>query len=313
MTPQPYRETTTVCPHCKEEFTYHNGRGRNPIYCSPTCRKYAAAHRKYAREAGAPMRIIREKPHTEPRKEPKAIRVYQRPRKADMRAYIREEPSKVIPDLLTELSYCLNDRKLPREERAEIAHALGKALTRLARAEWGFVGNEKADVPVSSGLSPQELVRYSQVLGGFEEIAAWVAAEREYTEYEKAVAVGQQVRKAKAAIERESADEIKGLQEQVRKLEKRLGQKEAELEQFYVANAWLREQKLEAGGVLAIARLEQQVASLESLVLGWQRRAEEWEKVAKLERARGEREVARVRAEMLGGGSTFFKGRQSLN
>lgn len=148
------------------------------------------------------------------------------------------------------------------------------------------MGNEKADVPVSSGLSPQELVRYAQVLDGFEELAAWVSAEREYTEYEKAVAVGRQVRKAKDAIERESADEVKGLQEQVRKLEKRLGQKEVELEQFYVANARLREQKLEAGGVLAIARLEQQVASLESLALSWQRRA-----------------------DVLGGGSTFFKGR----
>ena len=99
-----YRETTAVCPHCKEEFTYHNGRGRNPIYCSSNCRKYAAAHRRYAREAGNPVRIIREKPHVEPRPEPKNIIVYQRPRKADMRAYIRQEPSKIIPDLLTELS-----------------------------------------------------------------------------------------------------------------------------------------------------------------------------------------------------------------
>lgn len=138
MTPQPYRETTAVCPHCTEEFTYHNGRGRNPIYCSPNCRKYTAAHRKYAREVGAPVHIIREKPHLEPRPAPKVITAYQRPRKADMRAYIREEPSKVIPDLLTELSYCLNGRKLPREERAELASALGKALTRLARAEWGL-------------------------------------------------------------------------------------------------------------------------------------------------------------------------------
>lgn len=309
MTPQPYRETTAVCPHCKEEFTYHNGRGRNPIYCSGNCRKYAAAHRKYAREVGVPVQIIREKPHLEPHPAPKVITAYQRPRKADMRAYIRQEPSKIIPDLLTELSYCLNDRKLPREERAELASALGKALTRLARAEWGFVGNKKADTPVVSGLSPQELLRYAQVLDGFEELAAWVAAEREYTEYEKAVAVGRQVRKAKAAMERESTDEVKGLQEQVRKLERRLGQKEAELEQFYVANARLREKELEAGGVLTIARLEQQVASLESLALSWQQRAEEWEKVAKMAQARAEREVARVRAEVLGGGSTFFKGR----
>lgn len=56
--------------------------------------------------------------------------------------------------------------------------------------------------------------------------------------------------------------------------------------------------------------LRERVSDLESLVLKWQERSAEWEKVAKLERDRGEREVSRARAEALDGGSTFFKGRR---
>lgn len=305
-----YRETTAVCPHCKEEFTYHNGRGRNPIYCSSNCRKYAAAHRRYAREAGNPVRIIREKPHVEPRPEPKNIIVYQRPRKADMRAYIRQEPSKIIPDLLTELGYCLNDRKVPRTERAELARALGKALTRLAKSEYGFVRNEKTGTPISSELSPQEIAHYAQALGAFDELAAWIEAERKYTEYEKAVAIGRKVRKAEDAIRCETAGEMKQLQDQVRKLEQTLYGVEGELEQAHATIARMRERQSEAVNMFEALTLRERVSDLESLVLKWQERSAEWEKVAKLERDRGEREVSRARAEALDGGSTFFKGRR---
>ena len=305
-----YRETTAVCPHCKEEFTYHNGRGRNPIYCSSNCRKYAAAHRRYAREAGNPVRIIREKPHVEPRPEPKNIIVYQRPRKADMRAYIRQEPSKIIPDLLTELGYCLNDRKVPRTERAELARALGKALTRLAKSEYGFVRNEKTGTPISSELSPQEIAHYAQALGAFDELAAWIEAERKYTEYETAVALGRKVRKAEDAIRCETAGEMKQLQDQVRKLEQTLYGVEGELEQAHATIARMRERQSEAGNMFEALTLRERVSDLESLVLKWQERSAEWEKVAKLERDRGEREVSRARAEALDGGSTFFKGRR---
>lgn len=54
--------------------------------------------------------------------------------------------------------------------------------------------------------------------------------------------------------------------------------------------------------------LSERVAELEALVGQWQVRAAEWEQVAKMERARCVEEVARVRAEVLGGGSAFFRG-----
>ena len=54
--------------------------------------------------------------------------------------------------------------------------------------------------------------------------------------------------------------------------------------------------------------LPERVSELETLVDQWQVRAEQWEQVAKMERARCVEEVARVRAEVLGGGSAFFRG-----
>lgn len=105
--------TISTCPHCKEEFIYKRGRGGRtpPIYCSDNCRKYAAAHRKYAQTIGAPIRIIKDTPHTKPQPAPKKLTVYQRPRKADLLAYLRENPQELLPDMLQELGYCLTSRK----------------------------------------------------------------------------------------------------------------------------------------------------------------------------------------------------------
>ncbi|MBM7050802.1 hypothetical protein [Rothia sp. ZJ1223] len=135
-------------------------------------------------------------------------------------------------------------------------------------------------------MSPQDYVHLAQVLGSFEQIAAWVQANREYTEYEQMVAVGRQVRKARKEI----AGEVEGLRKKVAGLEERYVQARAR-----------------SLGVAHGARgLPERVAELEALVGQWQVRAGEWEQVTKMERARCVEEVARVRVEVLGGGSAFF-------
>ena len=111
----------STCPHCKEEFIYTRGPGRTPIYCSDNCRKYAAAHRKYAQETGTPVRIIKDTEHTQPHPEPKTVTVYQRPRKKDLRAFLRENPQELLPDLLQELGYCFTSNKISRQERERLA------------------------------------------------------------------------------------------------------------------------------------------------------------------------------------------------
>lgn len=227
-----------------------------------------------------------------------------------MKDYLRSDPANVIPHLLKELGFCLNDRKIPRAERAEIAQTLGRVLVQLAQAEYGPVNGESASVPIETAMSPQDFVHLSQVLGSFEQIAAWVQSNREYTEYEQMVAVGRQVRKARKEI----AGEMEDLRRQVLELEGKICEQEEQLERSYAAVARWEQKYVQArarslevapGGRCSLER----VAELEALVGKWQRRAAEWEQVAKMERARCVEEVARVRAEVLGGGSAFFRGR----
>lgn len=226
-----------------------------------------------------------------------------------MKDYLRSAPATVIPHLLKELGFCLNDRKIPRAERAEIAQTLGRVLVQLARAEYGPVIGESASVLFETQLSPKDYVHLAQVLGSFEQIAAWVQAGREYTEYEQKVAVGRQVRKARKEI----AGEMEYLRRQVRELEEKICEQEEQLKRSYAVAARLEEQYVQARTrSLEVAHgargLPKRVAELEELVGVWQRRAGEWERVAKMERARCVEEVARVRAEVLGGGSAFFRG-----
>lgn len=301
-----------TCPYCHTDFYYEKSPGRPPVYCTDTCRKYAAAHRKYAQETKTPVRII----HAQPVKitpEPAPVIRYIKPTKEQMKDYLRSDPATTIPHLVRELGFCLNDRKIPRAERAEIAQTLGRVLVQLARAEYDPVGNESANVPIETQLSPKDYVHLAQVLESFEQIAAWVQAGREYTEYEQKVAVGRQVRKALKEI----AGEMEDLRRQVRELEEKICEQEEQLERSYAVVARLEEQYVQARGrSLEVARgvrgLPERVAELEELVGVWQRRAGEWERVAKMERARCVEEVARVRAEVLGGGFSFFRGARKI-
>lgn len=307
-TPHPTTETRT-CPYCNTTFYYEKGPGRPPIYCTDTCRKYAAAHRKYAHETKSPLRLIYAQPLT-PEPKPRPVHRTLKLGKKELKDFLRSEPATVIPELTRQLGYCLNDRKIPREERAQIAKILGKTLTQLARAEYGFVGGESAKVPVTSGISPQEFVQYAQVLGAFEDLAAWVHSAHQHTEYERAVAIGKEVLKAK----REVAGEVEQLRAQVKKLEKTVSEQQGQLEQAYATIARVQEHEVQARGRSFIAagevmKARERVAELESLMTKWQKHAEDWERVAKMERARAAQEVVRVRAEVLGGGSAFFRGK----
>ena len=127
--------------------------------------------------------------------------------------------------LLKELGFCLNDRKIPRAERAEIVQTLGRVLVQLARAEYGPVNGESASVLFETQLSPKDYVHLAQVLGSFEQIAAWVQAGREYTEYEQKVAVGRHVRKARKEI----AGEVEGMRKKVAELEEQVRQRQRQL------------------------------------------------------------------------------------
>lgn len=297
-----------ICPYCGTDFYYEKGPGRPPIYCTDNCRKYAAAHRKYAQTTNTPVRLLHASP-VEITPEPTPVIRYIKPSKEQMKDYLRSDPTTVIPHLVKELGFCLNDRKIPRTERAEIAQTLGRVLVQLARAEYGPVGNESASVPIETQMSPQDYVHLAQVLGSFEQIATWVQAGREYTEYEQMVAVGRQVRKARAEV----AGEVEGLHQRVAELEQQVWDQQEQLERSYAAVAKVEEKYVQARGrsldVAPGGRCSpERVAELEALVGKWRRRADEWERVAKMERARGVEEVVRVRAEVLGGGSSFFRG-----
>lgn len=306
--PRTPAEETRTCPYCHTVFYYEKGPGRPPIYCTDTCRKYASAHRKYAQETNTPVRLIHASP-VEITPAPAPVTRYIKPSKEQMKDYLRSDPANVIPHLLKELGFCLNDRKIPRVERAEIAQTLGRVLVQLAQAEYGPVNGESASVPIETDMSPQDFVHLSQVLGSFEQIAAWVQANREYTEYEQMVAVGRQVRKARKEI----AGEVEGLRKKIAELEEQVRGQQEQLERSYAVAARLEEQYMQARARgLEVAHgargLPEQVAELEALVGQWQVRAEQWEQVAKMERARCVEEVERVRSEVLGGGSAFFRG-----
>lgn len=300
----------STCPHCKEEFIYTRGRGRTPIYCSDNCRKYAAAHRKYAQETGTPVRIIKDTEHTEhtqPQPEPKTVRVYQRPRKKDLRAFLRENPQELLPDVLRELGYCFTSGKISREERERIAQAFSFALLHLHSAETFEPTNEK-NTPFVSGLSSADYVVYAQKVGAYEELCAQVEEARERVEDRERYLDAYIQRRAKKLAEAQKVEGTRELRARIRKLEWEAQQTEA----IFASRQGVLERKYEEAVTrrLELARVSsQKIAELEAAVEQWQKHAQQWEQVAKMTRARAEEAAAQgqVRQVPGGAGSSFFR------
>ena len=296
----------STCPHCKEEFIYTRGRGRTPIYCSDNCRKYAAAHRKYAQETGTPVRIIKDTEHTEPHPEPKTVTVYQRPRKKDLRAFLRENPQELLPDVLRELGYCFTSTKISREERERLAQAFGFALLHLHTAETFEPTNEKK-TPFRSGLSAADYVVVAEQMGAYEELCAQVEEVRERVERRERYLDAYIDRRARKIAERQKDERATELRRRIRKLEWEARQAEA----TYIFHRQTMERKYEDAVTqrLELARVSsQKIAELEAAVEQWQKHAEQWEQVAKMTQARAEEAAVRGRQVFEdGAGSAFFK------
>lgn len=276
----------STCPHCKEEFIYTRGRGRTPIYCSDNCRKYASAHRKYAQETGTPVRIIKDTEHTQPQPEAKTVRVYQRPRKKDLRAFLRENPQAVLPDILRELGYCFTSTKISREERERLAQAFGFALLHLHSAETHEPTNEKKS-PLRSGLSAADYVVAAEQVGAYEELCAQVEQARERVERRERYLDAYIERRAKTLAEAQKIEGVKELRARIRKLEWEVQQAEA----IFASYQGSLERKYEDAVTrrLELARVSsQKIAELEAAVEQWQKHAQQWERVAKMTQARAE-------------------------
>ena len=256
----------STCPHCQEEFIYTRGRGRTPIYCSDNCRKYAAAHRKYAQETGTPVRIIKDTEHTQPHPEPKVVTVYQRPRKADLRAFLRENPQELLPDLLQELGYCFTSNKISREERERLAQAFGFALLHLHSAETHQPTNEKR-TPFRSGLSAADYVVVAEQVGAYEELCAQVEEARERVERRERYLDAYIERRARKIAERQKDEKATELRRRIRKLEWEARQAEA----TYIFHRQTMERKYEEAVKqrLELARVSnQKIAQLEASARG---------------------------------------------
>lgn len=296
----------STCPHCKEEFIYTRGRGRTPIYCSDNCRKYAAAHRKYAQETGTPVRIIKDNEHTQPCPEPKTVTVYQRPRKKDLRAFLRENPQELLPDLLQELGYCFTSIKISREERERLAQAFGFALLHLHSVETHEPTNEKR-TPFRSGLSAADYVAVAEQVGAYEELCAQIEQARERVKRRQRYLDAYIERRATKIAERQKDERATELRRRIRKLEWDARQAEA----TYIFHRQTMERKYEDAVTqrLELARVSsQKIAELEAAVEQWQKHAEQWEQVAKMTQARAEEAAVRGRQVFEdGAGSAFFK------
>lgn len=283
----------STCPHCKEEFIYTRGPGRTPIYCSDNCRKYAAAHRKYAQETGAPVRIIKDTEHTQPSPEPKTVRVYQHPRKKDLRAFLRENPQELLPDMLRELGYCFTSAKISREERERIAQAFSFALLHLHSAETFEPTNEK-NTPFVSGLSSADYVCVAEQIGAYEELCEQVKQAQERVETRERYLDAYIERRAKTLAEAQKVEGVKELRARIRKLEWEAQQAEA----IFASYQGSLERKYEDAVTrrLELARMSsQKIAELETAVEQWQKHAQQWEQVAKMTQARAEEAAVRDR------------------
>lgn len=297
--------TTAHCPYCKEEFIYTRGPGRTPIYCSDNCRKYAAAHRKYAQETGTPVRIIKEVPHAQTQPEPKTVTVYQRPRKADLRAFLRENPQELLPDLLQELGYCFTSNKISREERERLAQAFSFALLHLHSAETFEPTNEK-NAPFVSGLSSADYVRVAEQVGAYEELCEQVKKARERVEDRERYLDAYIERRAKKIGERHKDESSRELRARIRKLKWEAQQAEA----IFASHQGVLERKYEEAVKqrLELARVgSQKIAELEAAVEQWQKHAQQWEQVAKMTQVRAEEAAAQGRQPPGGAGSSFFR------
>ena len=299
---------TSTCPHCTEEFTYTHGRGRTPIYCSDNCRKYAAAHRKYAQETGAPVRIIKDTEHTQPHSEPKVVTVYQRPRKADLRAYLQENPQQLVPDLLQELGYCFTSSKISREERERLAQAFGTALLHLHTAETikPLLTAEKK-TPFSSGLSAADYAVYAQKTGAYKELCEQVKQAKERVESRERYLDAYIQRRARNLTRTQEQETVKELRQRVRDLEKSA---ERSTEVFYSQLTMMEKRYQDSVNqrFQLVQASQDRIEDLEAEVVRWKKHAQQWEQVAKMTQARAEEAVVRGRQVPEGGaGSSFFK------
>lgn len=297
---------TSTCPHCQEEFTYTHGPGRTPIYCSDNCRKYAAAHRKYAQKTGAPVRIIKDTEHTEPHPQPKTFTVYQRPRKADLRAFLRENPQELLPDVLHELAYCFTSTKISREERERLAQAFGFALLHLHSAETFEPTNEKR-TPFRSGLSAADYVVVAEQVGAYEELREQVKQAKERVKSRERYLDAYIQRRARTLACTQEQETVKELRQRVRELEKAA---ERATEVFYSQLTTMEKRYQDSVNqrFQLVQASQDRIEDLETEAARWKKHAKQWEQVAKMTQARAEEAVVRGRQVPEGGaGSSFFK------
>ncbi len=298
---------TSTCPHCQEEFTYTHGRGRTPIYCSDNCRKYAAAHRKYAQETGTPVRIIKDTEHTQPHPEPKVVTVYQRPRKADLRAYLQENPQQLVPDLLQEMGYCFTSGKISREERERLAQAFGAALLHLHTAEAIKPSTAEKKTPFSSGLSAADYAVYAQKVGAYEELCEQVKQAKERVESRERYLDAYIQRRARTLAHANDQETVKELRQRVRELEK-AAERSTEFYASQIAERERRYQDSVNQRFQLVQASQDRIEDLEAEVARWQKHAQQWEQVAKMTQARAEEAAVRGRKVPEGGaGSSFFR------
>lgn len=298
--------TISICPHCKQEFTYMRGRGRTPIYCSDNCRKYAAAHRKYAQETGAPVRIMKDTVRTQPHPEPKVVTVYQRPRKKDLRAYLRENPQELLPDLLRELGYCFTSRKISREEREKIAQAFGFALLHLHTAETVEPINEKKTL-IRSGLSSADYAVLAEKIGVYEQLCEQVKKQQEKITARERYLDAYISRRARTLACADEQGTVKELRQRLRELEKAT---ERSTEVFYsqLTTMEKRYQDSVQQRFQLVQASQDRMEDLEAEVVRCQEHARRWEKVAKMTQARAEEAAARGGFIPQGqAGASFFK------
>lgn len=252
------------------------------------------------------MRIIKGIEHTQPQPEPKTVRVYQRPRKKDLRAFLRENPQEVLPDILHELGYCFTSTKISREERERLAQAFSFALLHLHSAETFEPTNEK-NTPFVSGLSSADYVRVAEQVGAYEELCEQVKKAREHVEDRERYLNAYIERRAKKIGERHKDESSRELRARIRHLEWEAQQAEA----IFASYQGSLERKYEDAVTrrLELARVSsQKIADLEAAVEQWQKHAQQWEQVAKMTQARAEEVVVRGRQVPEGGtGSSFFK------
>lgn len=223
-----------------------------------------------------------------------------------MRAFLRENPQELLPDVLHELGYCFTSTKISRDERERLAQAFGFALLHLNSAETFEPTNEKR-TPFRSGLSAADYVVVAEQVGAYEELCAQVEEARERVEGRERYLDAYIERRARKIAERQKDERATELRRRIRKLEWEARQAEA----TYIFHRQTMERKYEDAVTqrLELARVSsQKIAELEAAVEQWQKHAQQWERVAKMTQARAEEAAVRGRqVPGSGTGSSFFR------